>query len=415
MKDLLSNSLPPAKLPVFRSAVTGTGTAHRGDTPHHPVLAFRRRAAAQAAPGGGTRESAADPARGAARILAFYLPQFHPVAENDAWWGKGFTEWTNVAKARPLFEGHYQPHLPAHLGYYDLRVPEVRQAQAELAARHGIEGFCYWHYWFDGKRLLEKPFNEVLLSGEPHFPVCLAWANETWSRRWLGEERDILQKQSYSFDDDLRHVRWLLRAFDDPRYVRVQGQPLFLIYKPHDLPDPRRTTDIFRNECVRQGLPPPYLVGINAHLRNVDCRTLGFDGTLDFEPQLGVLPGPLEDGLKIYEYVLGRRRMKSRNEAFPLYPSIFVGWDNTPRRGADGIVFINATPENFEAGLAEIVQSVQRRPYEDRLVFVNAWNEWAEGNHLEPDAKYGLRFLEAIRRVNASAETGARFRHEEQP
>src|ERR671925_1451295 len=166
-------------------------------------------------------------AAAAARLIAFYLPQFHPVPENDEWWGSGFTEWANVARARPAFRGHYQPHLPGELGFYDLRLPEVRAAQAELAASHGIEGFCWWHYWFEGRRLLGRPFDDVLASGEPSFPFCLAWANESWSRRWLGEERDILQEQTYSPRDDAQHARWLTRAFADQRYVRVEGRPLY--------------------------------------------------------------------------------------------------------------------------------------------------------------------------------------------
>src|SRR5262245_48407283 len=199
-----------------------------------------------------------------ALLIAFYLPQYHPIPENDAWWGKGFTEWTNVSKARPLFRGHDQPRRPTDLGYYDLRVPETRFAQAELARAYGLEGFCYWHYWFEGRRLLERPFNEVLASGEPDFPFCLAWANETWSRRWLGEERDILMKQGYSTEDDRNHGRWLTRAFADPRYIRIGGRPVFLIYRPFDLPEPRATTDAFRGACVKEGLPEPHLIGVDA-------------------------------------------------------------------------------------------------------------------------------------------------------
>jgi lipopolysaccharide biosynthesis protein len=339
--------------------------------------------------------------QGRARLIAFYLPQFHPISENDAWWGKGFTEWTNVAKSKPLFQGHYQPHIPANLGFYDLRVPEVRLAQANMARNYGIEGFCYWHYWFNGKLLLERPFNEVLHSGQPEFPFCLAWANETWSRRWLGEEKEILQQQTYSSEDDLRHVTWLIDAFSDPRYIRVHGRPLFMIYKPTYLPDPLKTTAIFRRECISRGVGEPYLLGINSFCSEIDCRAIGFDGTLDFEPAFVVLPHPMADGLKIYDYALARHRMRSRQRDFPVYPCIFVSWDNTPRRGDNGIVFVNATPEVFESGLGDLVQSAQAKPYEDRLVFINAWNEWAEGNHLEPDLKHGLAYLEAVRRVNS--------------
>jgi lipopolysaccharide biosynthesis protein len=352
-----------------------------------------------------------------ARLIAFYLPQFHPIPENDGWWGKGFTEWTNVARARPLFRGHYQPHLPADLGFYDLRLPETRQAQAELAEAYGVEGFCYWHYWFHGKRLLERPFNEVLSSSQPDFPFCLAWANEPWSRRWLGEERDVLQQQTYSLEDDRNHIRWLVQAFADPRYIQVRGRPMFLVYRPCDLPEPGRTTDLFRGECVRHGLPEPYLLGINGHHPDVDYRDLGFDGTLDFRPELGALPDSLEDRarlsrflrnvragvasakLKVYDYRAALRLM-TKHRRFPVHPCIVVGWDNTPRRGHNGIIMINSSPEAFESGLSALVWAQMGKPYEDRLVFVNAWNEWAEGNHLEPDLKNGRGYLEAARRAN---------------
>jgi lipopolysaccharide biosynthesis protein len=349
------------------------------------------------------------------RLIAFYLPQFHPTVENDRWWGRGFTEWTNVTRARPLFRGHYQPHLPADLGFYDLRLPEVRLAQAELAAAHGIEGFCYWHYWFSGVRLLERPFNDVLASGEPKLPFCLSWANETWSRRWLGEESQILMEQRYSPEDDLKHIRWLLTAFSDPRYIRIGGRPLFLIYRPNALPNPKRTADTFRAECVRHGLRDPYLLGIDAHCPGVDCRTLGFDATVAFEPQLGALPQFMSDTpslqklcrnlalgvpswrLKLYDYSGARELMMRRQRNFPVHPCIFVGWDNTPRRARNGIVIINSTPERFASGLREMVRSLSSTPEDERLLFVNAWNEWAEGNHLEPDQRYGSAYLEAVR------------------
>lgn len=355
-----------------------------------------------------------------ARLITFYLPQFHPIPENDEWWGKGFTEWANVSKAKPQFPGHRQPHLPTDLGFYDLRLPEARKAQAEMAREHGIEAFCYWHYWFEGKRLLERPFNEVLQSGEPDFSFCLAWANETWSRRWLGEEKDILMQQSYSPEDDLNHVHWLLPVFADPRCVKVNGRPLFLIYRPKDLPDPQRTTDLFRNECIRNGLPEPFLIGINSHCWNLDCRSIGFDGTLLFMPQLGNLPefmnddpsetkrernirlGVESDKLKIYDYEESLVTMLSNRKKYdhPVYPSIFVGWDNTPRRGENGIIIVNSEPAIFGKHLSELIDEVQQNPPDERFVFVNAWNEWAEGNHLEPDNWNGRGYLEEIRRIN---------------
>jgi lipopolysaccharide biosynthesis protein len=352
------------------------------------------------------------------RFIAFYLPQFHPIPENDYWWGRGFTEWTNVARAKPLFRNHYQPRLPADLGFYDLRLPESRIAQAELAQQYGIEGFCYWHYWFNGKRLLEKPFEEVLRTGKPEFPFCLAWANESWSRRWLGEEKKILLKQTYSTEDDLKHIRWLMEAFTDDRYLLVNNRPLFLIYRPCDLPDPIKTTDTFRNQCVKSGIPDPFLIGIDAHCRNFDCTEIGFDGTLKFEPQLGVLPDFMEDGfsftklmrnlkldvyspkLKIYDYAQARALMNREKPTFTYYPSVFVGWDNTPRRGSDAIIVINSDPDKFERALTEIVENVSKKDGDHRLVFINAWNEWAEGNYLEPDLINGDSYLEAIWRIH---------------
>src|SRR5215471_9126155 len=188
-----------------------------------------------------------------ARLIAFYLPQFHPIPENDAWWGKGFTEWTNVARARPVFRGHYQPHMPADLGFYDLRLPEVRQAQADLAREYGIHGFCYYHYWFGGKRLLQYPFDRVLTSGKPDFPFCLCWANEPWTRAWDGREQDILQPQSYSEEDDRRHIVSLLPAVLDERAIRVEGKPLFLVYQARELPDPAQTVEVWQEVAREAG------------------------------------------------------------------------------------------------------------------------------------------------------------------
>jgi lipopolysaccharide biosynthesis protein len=354
------------------------------------------------------------------RSIAFHLPQYHPTVENDAWWGKGFTEWTNVTKAKPLFSGHYQPHLPADLGFYDLRLPEARQAQADLAKAYGIQGFCYYHYWFSGQRLLERPVNDILASGKPNFPFCLCWANETWSRRWLGEEKNILQKQTYSSEDDLNHIRWLMQAFADPRYIRIKGRPLFLVYRPLDLPEPLKTVETFKTECIKSGLPEPYLMGVDAHRPGFNFQEIGFDGTLVFEPQLSALPNFMNDGvkisklirnlklgttspkLKIYDYAEARQLMLSRKRDFPTHPCIFVSWDNTPRRGENAIVVVKSTPERFESGLTEMAETLLDKPYDERLLFINAWNEWAEGNHLEPDLRNGTQYLEAVKRVNLS-------------
>jgi lipopolysaccharide biosynthesis protein/radical SAM superfamily enzyme YgiQ (UPF0313 family)/GT2 family glycosyltransferase len=356
------------------------------------------------------------------RSIAFYLPQFHPIPENDQWWGKGFTEWTNVA--RPLFPEHHQPHLPADLGFYDLRLPDTRKSQADLARKYGVDGFCYWHYWFKGKRLLDQPFRSVLESGEPDFPFCLAWANETWSKRWLGEERNILMKQEYSEEDDRNHALWLTTAFEDKRYIKVNHRPLFLIYRPKDLPNPNQTAEIIRQACLEKGLADPYLVGINSHCTDTDCRMLGFDETLYFMPQLSVLPECMNDDpsesklrrngafgvnsskLKIYDYEEAMDSMLAglKGIEHPIIPSLFVGWDNVARRGENGVIVHNTSPEKFGHALQSLVDSVQGKPAQQRFVFLNAWNEWAEGNHLEPDHRNGHAFLEEVRKVKSNGK-----------
>jgi lipopolysaccharide biosynthesis protein len=349
------------------------------------------------------------------RTVAFYLPQFHPIAQNDAWWGKGFTEWTNVSKSRPCFRGHYQPHLPADLGFYDLRLAESRYAQAELAKVYGVHGFCYYHYWFHGQRLLEGPFNEVLTSGEPDFPFCLCWANESWSRRWLGEERDVLMPQKYSDEDDREHANWLAHAFADPRYIRASDRPIFLIYRPKDHPEPHRFVDRLCDAAHRLSLPQPFLVGVDAHAPGFDFRTIGFDSTLAFEPQLaasgeGVFSesgswqklkrnirlGSWNPKLQLFDETEARQRMQQIRRPENHIPSVFVSWDNSARRGKNGIIYVNGGPENFGKALREKISFAKSLPESQRFVFINAWNEWAEGNHLEPDQKFGHAYLEQV-------------------
>jgi lipopolysaccharide biosynthesis protein len=335
----------------------------------------------------------------AARAVAFYLPQFYPTPDNDRWWGAGFTEWTNVVQADPLFDGHYQPRVPADLGYYDLRLPEVRVEQARLAQASGLEAFAYWHYWFHGRRVLERPFDEVLASGEPDFGFCLSWANETWSRRWhgAGEAEEVLIEQTYSAEDDLAHIRWLMEVFADERYLKVSGRPVFLVYRPFDLPEPLRTTATWREECIRSGIAEPYLIGINAHRPREDTIPLGFDISLDFQPQLSAIPGPTDPGLKIADYTIATTAMRDQLRDYPCLPCAMVSWDNTSRRAADGIVFINSTPDAFRDNLVAVAEMLLGRPEQERLLFVNAWNEWAEGNYLEPDERFGSGWLDALR------------------
>ncbi len=352
-----------------------------------------------------------------ARLIAFYLPQFHPIPENDRWWGSGFTEWTNVARARPLFPGHYQPRLPADLGFYDLRVPETRAAQVELARAHGIEAFCYWHYWFAGKRLLERPFDEVLASHEPDFPFCLAWANGSWSGIWHGAPERILIEQTYpGAADHEAHFRFLLGAFADPRYVTVDGAPLFVVYAPHELPEPRRVTDLWRELAARAGLRGLHLVAVCQNKLSLDPAAAGFDA-LTFCNQMKITelwPKSLTEARArrlrgAYRRLRGRPVEVHRYEAamphfleeappgVTRYPAIIPGWDNTPRSGLRGVVLRDATPELFGRHVRAALVQVARNDTERRIVFVKSWNEWAEGNYLEPDERWGRAFLEELR------------------
>lgn len=366
---------------------------------------------------------AATDAGGDVRTIAFYLPQFHPVPDNDEWWGKGFTEWRNVAKAKPLFPGHYQPHLPADLGYYDLRVPETRERQAELAREYGIHGFCYYHYWFNGKRLLDRPFAEVLASGKPDLPFCLCWANENWTRRWDGQDQEVLARQIYSPEDDLDHIRSLIPAFKDPRYIRVEGKPLFLVYRVNSLPQPAETAEIWRREAVAAGLPGLYLCVVSSLPElHFDATQIGFDAAIDFQPDWGRMPHPshslrrkLRCLLKpdhpecvntIRHYPFFAQRMMDRPERpYKEFPGVLVGWDNSARRKSGAIIFKGSDPETYGRWLRQTVNQARRTlSGDERLVFINAWNEWAEGNHLEPDMKWGRRYLEATREALESTD-----------
>lgn len=340
-----------------------------------------------------------------ARAIAFYLPQFHPIPENDEWWGKGFTEWTNVTKAKPLFKWHHQPNLPADLGFYDLRVPEVREAQAELASSHGIEGFCYWHYWFGNeKRLLERPFNDVLASGKPDFPFCLAWANQTWSGVWHGESDRILIEQTYpGIEDYTQHFYSVLPAFADARYVRIEGKPLFLVYWPYGMPDTHQFTDCWRELAEKEGLGGIHLMAISN--ANWQPREHGFDSATLHPPirrkekSAGLLKR-FSDKPTIVEYEDFIARYTFENcETDHYFPTVVPNWDNTPRSGSNGVVLSGSTPGLFRRHLENALSAIENRPPEKRMVFIKSWNEWAEGNYLEPDQQYGSAYLDVVRSV----------------
>ncbi len=341
------------------------------------------------------------------RLIAFYLPQFHPIPENDEWWGKGFTEWTNLANAKPLFRGHHQPNIPADLGFYDLRVPETRIAQAELARAHGIEGFCYWHYWFAGKRLLERPFGEVLKSGEPDYPFCLGWANQTWTGIWHGAPDRILIKQEYPGKDDYRaHFYSLLDAFTDSRYIKIDEKPLFIVYNPTGIPDPNFFTDYWRTLAAEAGLKGIYFIGNSYPSWNPAEN--GFDALIpDTLPFILSRLKPSSSGLiskifkrknpmpDIYNYqdLINEYPHILNNSISQHYPCIIPNWDNTPRSRHNGVVFHGSTPQLFRIHLQQAISHVSSDEPEKRLVFIKSWNEWAEGNYLEPDQRFGKSYL----------------------
>jgi hypothetical protein len=360
-----------------------------------------------------------------ARLISFYLPQFHPIPENDKWWGKGFTEWTNVTKAKPLFKGHYQPRLPADLGYYDLRLPEVREAQAELARNAGIEGFCYYHYWFGGKQLLAQPFNEVVSSGKPDFPFCLCWANQTWTGVWHGAPHRTLIEQRYlGREGHRRHFMALRDAFWDERYLRINDRPIFIIFRPREIPDVRALVDQWQELAVQNGLPGMHFI---AHLFPEDLawdfRSDNFDSCV----VVNHLQGSFRDLLartkgypskKSVRHLLWRRYrsfihkfgsqvwlykdvvpflLDGCQEQPGAHPCVIPNWDNTPRSGAGGYVLHESTPELFRTHLRDALDLVKSRDPRERIVFIKSWNEWGEGNYLEPDQRFGHDYLNVIR------------------
>jgi 2-polyprenyl-3-methyl-5-hydroxy-6-metoxy-1,4-benzoquinol methylase len=351
-------------------------------------------------------------ARNTPKALAFYLPQYHPIPENDEWWGKGFTEWTNVTRAKPLFPGHYQPHVPSELGYYDLRIPEVREAQARLAADHGISGFVYYHYWFNGKRLLERPFEEVLASGSPDFPFALCWANEEWTRNWDAQTGTVLMPQDFNDEDDLAHIRYLATAFEDPRYIKIDGRPLMLVYRPQKLTEPKRTFGIWRDEAKRLGIPGLYLCYVESWGPPPGGpEAFGMDASVGFMPVTGdqvFTPVDGTRGHRIIDYRSSVEKQMRRPEPshYRRFPSVMVGWDNTARRPYGATIFKDATPDAYEDWLRRTVDRVSDVPEKENYLFIVAWNEWAEGNHLEPDQQYGHAWLDATKAVLVDAPAG---------
>jgi len=352
-----------------------------------------------------TDEQPAAPPRSDTKLIAFHLPQFHPIAENDAWWGKGFTEWSNVAKAAPQFLGHYQPRLPGELGFYDLRTPGVLKQQAELARAYGIGAFAFHYYWFGGKRLLDAPIEAFLADKSIDIEFCLCWANENWTRRWDGDESQVLIAQTHSAEDHARVFGDMARHLNDPRHLRVDGKPLLIVYRPDIIPDARAMTDIWRESAARRGWPGLYLVATNA-FRFDEPERLGFDALAEFPPH-GFIADPIRNVLRwlnrdhrgaVFDYggvaaaeVQRQQRAQARGVVFP---GVMPGWDNEARRPGAGTIYHNAEPGAYGAWLrAAIARARRTLPENRRLVFINAWNEWAEGAYLEPDRAFGRAFL----------------------
>ena len=354
------------------------------------------------------------------KVIALYLPQFHPIPENDKWYGKGFTEWTNVVKGKPLFPGHYQPHIPADLGFYDLRLKDTIVAQTNLAKEYGVDGFCYWHYWFgNGRRLLEKPFNYLVADKSIDFPFSLAWANETWEKKlWdKNKNNEVIAKQEYPGENDyINHFYAMLEAFRDKRYIRILGKLLFYVYKPMDFPDMKLFIEIWRGLAYKEHLGDFYFIA-----KDFDCRNkkelfaLGFDaicndnvlnihhklsnvtkGRLWLERQVLHMPTVFQYK-KAIEYMVTQDDFENN-----IIPQIAPNWDHSPRSGRKSVILANSKPEYFEQLLYNTFDAIKKKPNDEQLIFIRAWNEWGEGNHLEPDIKYGLGYLEALKHVRES-------------
>jgi hypothetical protein len=354
------------------------------------------------------------------RVIAYYLPQYHPIAENDEWWGKGFTEWTNVGKAKPLFKGHYQPRVPADLGYYDLRLDEVREAQAEMAQLHGIEGFMYWHYWFgNGKRILEMPFERLVNIGKPNFPFCLGWANHSWSNHeWNPEaqwkrKKHLIEQTYPGINDIVEHFNVLQQAFHDKRYIKINNKPVFLIYSPLTVPNIKEHIDTWQNLAIKSGLDGIYFIGLcHTHVPINQVLEMGFDaintnGQWMAESKIkGKKSRSLQyninkilGGVKIDKYKyqdIIKNIFEEVDKLENVYPTILPQWDRSPRSGRRAVIYTDSNPELFKSHVEDALSLIENKSDQNKIIFLKSWNEWAEGNYMEPDLKYGNEYLKSL-------------------
>lgn len=346
-------------------------------------------------------------------IIAFYLPQFHPIAENDKWWGKGFTEWTNVAKAKPLFKGHYQPRIPADLGFYDLRLNEIMENQVEFAKEAGITAFCFWHYWFgNGKRLLEKPVQMYVENKDIEFPFCLAWANHSWQKKsWNPEisrlSKELLIEQEYPSKKDIDdHFYEMLPMFKDKRYYRIKDKLVFILYRTEDIPDSKYFIERWNELAILNNIPNFYFIGhtseeenlesdvyknldaINLHILHKAFKNNKIKRYLSWIFKRPLNTSEYKDSIRLFE----SKKMEKDN----IYPTLYPNWDASPRLGNIATILNNSTPMLFKIHVKRILDLIKHKKEEDKIIFLKSWNEWAEGNYMEPDLKFGKSYIKVL-------------------
>ena len=340
------------------------------------------------------------------KLIAYYLPQYYEIEFNNKYWGKGHTEWTDTAKAKPLFKGHYQPHVPADLGFYNLLMPKARKAQADMAKKYGVDGFCYWHYWFgNGETIMERPFQAVLESGEPDFPFCLCWANHSWHNP---KTKEIILEQKYFGEEDyINHFQYLLPAFKDKRYIKINNKPIFSIFEAESIPSANEFITLWNTLARKEGFDGIYFIGIAQtpeeynKIKDFNLDAINVVRLKDFLKFRSFWKDRIKymfNDIHNYSYKEAAKYfISSQDIQENIIPTIIPGWDHSPRSGKKALILTDYTPKEFEKHVQDVLSLVSKK--ENKLCFIKAWNEWGEGNHLEPDLKYGLAFLKILKKV----------------